>query len=63
MMCKACNMLLSDYELSRTDRETGMFIDLCNGCYTSSQSVEHVYTIDANDLDIDETKGKSPWLR
>jgi len=63
MMCKCCNLLLSDYELSRVERETGAFMDLCNDCYTASRSAEYVYNIDAADLDVTETEGDSPWLK
>ena len=63
MRCKACNIILSDYELSRKESETGEFIDLCNRCLTSSNQAEYNYSIDANDLDINETKGDSPWLK
>ena len=63
MMCKACNSYLSDFELSRVEKETGAFIDLCNECYTASRSAEYAYTIDAEDLDIHETEGDSPWLK
>jgi protein-arginine kinase activator protein McsA len=63
MMCKACDKYLSDFELSRVEKETGIFIDLCNECYTESRSAEYVYTIDAEDLDIHETEGDSPWLK
>ena len=63
MRCKACNIILSDYELSRKDSETGEFIDLCNRCLTSAREGEYNYSIDASDLDVTETKGDSLWLQ
>ena len=33
MRCKACNVLLSDYEATR--KNDNGFIDLCNYCYKS----------------------------
>ena len=62
MRCKACNSILGDYELSRKDNETGEFVDLCNRCLTSAREGEYNYSIDASDLDINETEGDSPWL-
>lgn len=35
MRCKACNDILSDYEMRRKDSQ-GVFIDLCGGCYRVS---------------------------
>ena len=59
MRCKACDQLLNDIELSRKDRTTDLFIDLCGKCLTYSN--EASYNIDL-DVDITETKGDSPWL-
>ena len=36
MRCKACDVMLSDYENSRKDKLTGDFIDLCSECYGHS---------------------------
>ncbi len=33
MRCKACNKLLEETELTRKDKLTGQFLDLCNTCY------------------------------
>ena len=59
MKCRACDDLLNDIELSRKDRETDQFIDLCGKCLTYSN--EASYNVDL-EVDIDETKGASPWL-
>tara|TARA_R110000744_G_scaffold152443_3_gene266500 strand:- start:8481 stop:8663 length:183 start_codon:yes stop_codon:yes gene_type:complete len=36
MRCKACNVLLEDFELKRKDKLTGDFLDLCSVCYKVS---------------------------
>lgn len=59
MRCKACNVILNEYELSRKDKDTELFIDLCGKCLTYSN--EASYNIDL-DIDVKETKGDSPWL-
>ena len=59
MKCRACDDLLNDIELSRKDRETDQFIDLCGKCLTYSN--EASYNVDL-EVDITETKGDSPWL-
>jgi hypothetical protein len=59
MKCKACDQILNDIELSRKDRNTDLFIDLCGKCLTYSN--EASYNVDL-EVDIDETKGESPWL-
>lgn len=35
MRCKACNVILTDYEATRKDK-TGEYIDLCGQCYHPS---------------------------
>mgnify|MGYP000843862738 CR=1 FL=1 len=32
MRCKACNIILENHELSRKDKVTGEFLDLCGIC-------------------------------
>lgn len=63
MRCKACNVILNDYELSRKEKETDLFLDLCGKCLTISNEAAHNVVIDADDLDINETIGDSPWLK
>ena len=61
MRCKACNVILNDIELSRKDRTTDLFIDLCGRCLTCSN--EASYNVDLEvDININEVKGDSPWL-
>ena len=63
MRCKACNVILNDYELSRKEKDTDNFLDLCGRCLTISNEASYNYSIDAEDLDINqETTGDSPWL-
>jgi len=32
MRCKACNIILENHELSRKDKITGEYLDLCSTC-------------------------------
>ncbi len=34
--CKACDVILGEYELKRIDKLTGIHVDLCNVCYSHS---------------------------
>ena len=34
--CKACDVILGEYELKRIDKLTGFHVDLCNVCYSHS---------------------------
>ena len=58
MRCKACNVLLEETELTRKDKLTGQFIDLCNICYKVSNEtlIEYVTELpnDADRINIDE---------
>lgn len=59
MRCLGCDVILNDNELSRKDKETDLFIDLCKNCLTHSN--EATYNIDL-DIDLITTEGDSPWL-
>lgn len=39
MRCLACNKALSEFEATRKSTETGEFLDLCNYCYSTIQTV------------------------
>ena len=53
--------MLNDIELSRKDKDTDLFIDLCGKCLTYSN--EASYNVDLEvDININEVKGDSPWL-
>jgi len=54
MRCKACNMILNDYELSRKEKETEEFLDLCGKCLTISNEAAYNVVIDAGDFDLEE---------
>jgi len=61
MRCRACDAILADHELSRKDKDTDLFIDLCGKCLTYSN--EASYNVDLEvDISINEVKGDSPWL-
>lgn len=48
MHCRACDTLLSDFESTRRNKNTGEFMDLCNSCY---QEVKHIIpSIERKDL-------------
>ena len=34
--CKACDVILNEYELKRIDNHTGFHLDLCNVCASYS---------------------------
>jgi len=52
MRCKACNVLLEETELTRKDKLTGQFIDLCNICYKVSNETLIEYDSEIpNDMD------------
>jgi len=48
MRCKACNVLLDDWEIARKDKSTGMYTDLCTECLTVSN--EELY----NEIGVDK---------
>lgn len=41
MRCKACDVLLETYELSRKDKLTGEHLDLCSTCAQHSNDAIH----------------------
>jgi len=52
MRCKACDVILNDYELSRKEKDTEIFLDLCGSCLTISNEAAYNVVIDAADLDV-----------
>jgi len=36
MRCKACDTILNDWELTRQDKSTGEYLDLCSECLSAS---------------------------
>jgi hypothetical protein len=47
-------MILNDYELSRKEKETEEFLDLCGKCLTISNEAAYNVVIDAGDFDLEE---------
>ena len=42
MKCKACDILLNEYENNRKDKRTGDYADLCGGCWGFSEEARWV---------------------
>ena len=63
--CKACDTILNESELSRTEPDTGEFIDLCGACHAVSDRAGNQYDIDAPDFDVvyDDDKEYSQCLQ
>jgi len=38
MRCRACDVILSDYETTRKSLVTGEYYDLCNNCFKTIKS-------------------------
>ena len=48
MHCRACDVLLNDFEATRRNANTFDFVDLCNSCYSE---VKHIIpAIERKDL-------------
>jgi hypothetical protein len=46
--CRACDVILGEYELKRRDKQTGLHADLCNTCYShSNDAINEVEIITA----------------
>lgn len=53
MRCKACDIILEEYELNRKCNITNTFLDLCSLCATiSDQVLEDTYTEDNGNIFI-----------
>jgi hypothetical protein len=52
MRCRACNVLLEDYESLRKDKQTGEFLDLCDECLHTSNQTLFDMTEDEDDVTI-----------
>ncbi len=51
--CKACDVILTEPELKRVDRATGLHLDLCNTCLKhSDQAIEDDWVVFDSDEDI-----------
>jgi hypothetical protein len=60
MRCKACNVLLTDYETTRKSLVTNEYFDLCNNCFkTIKDDLLYKDRIDlANTNDLYEIEDK-----
>lgn len=52
MRCSCCDVILSDFEATRKNRETGEYLDMCNKC--ASFVTDTIQTIDRGDLPEDD---------
>lgn len=48
MRCVACNKILTSRESTRRFKESGAFVDLCNGCLSTID--DSVQTVDSKNL-------------
>lgn len=48
MRCLSCNAALTDFEATRKYASTGLFVDLCNHCFTSVS--DQINTVERADL-------------
>ncbi len=54
--CKACDVILTEHELKKKDRITGLFLDLCGTCIDiSDEAVQDFWTEDNKDCIMLET--------
>jgi hypothetical protein len=61
MRCTACDVILDSYDLARRDRETDLFLDVCQNCLAFE--ADGTYEVDLDvDITINEMQGDSPWL-
>ena len=61
MRCCCCDKLLSDYESTRKDVSTGIYLDMCNKCFFASDLPDLVAVEERDDLatidEVDEEDG------
>ena len=50
MHCKICDALLTDFEATRRNANTGQFLDICNVCFAESGLKDIMPTRDRKDL-------------
>ena len=51
--CKACDVILTEHELKKKDRITGLFLDLCGTCIDiSDEAVQDFWTEEKKDCII-----------
>ena len=53
--CKACDTIMSQYELLRIDHNTGLHLDLCNVCSRySTEAMQDAWSDSNVELKLDE---------
>ena len=60
MRCKSCDVILAPYELTKKDKETGEFLDLCGNCLTYSNEASYNISLDV-DIDFNEAAEDLAW--
>lgn len=50
MHCRICDALLTDFESTRRNANTGDFVDICNVCFSESGLKDIMPTRDRKDL-------------
>lgn len=50
MRCKACDVILSDFEATRKYAGTNEYCDLCNDCLGKSDVLEVLTVVERDDL-------------
>jgi len=47
MRCRACNVILTDQEAVKKDKQTGEFLDMCLGCLYGVEDSDDYIDLDA----------------
>ena len=57
MRCLSCNIVLSDFEVTRKSKKTQQYLDLCNKCFDPIKSqievTERYDLLNTDDVDSD----------
>ena len=57
MRCLSCNIVLSDFEVTRKSKKTQQYLDLCNKCFDHIKSqielTERYDLLNTDDVDSD----------
>ena len=62
MRCKQCDIILSDFEATRKDTRNGVYLDLCNRCYSYiSEFIPVSERFDLYEGEFDESTMQDLW--